>query len=194
MNKRNPLLVLMAVLAALALVAAACGDDDDADVSVGDDAAAEPGDEAGLPIADDESVPPAAGACLEGTVDCNDTPGDLGPPLLEPGDEDVVPVTGVLVDGGLSPEEALSMGPADGVIAVTGFILDGATGTYLCGALAESYPPQCGAGAIELEGFALEMVAAPISVAEGVTWTDTPVSVFGVVDNGVMTVDETVTG
>jgi hypothetical protein len=198
MNKRNPLLLLLAVLAALALVAAACGDDDDADVGVGGDdttdQVSEPGDEAALPVADDESLPPAAGACLEGTVDCNDTPGDLGPPLLEPGDEGVQPTTGMLADGGLSPEEALAMGPADGVIAVTGFILDDATGTYLCGALAESYPPQCGAGAIQLEGFALEMIGAPLTVAEGVTWTDTAVSVFGVVDNGVMTVDETVTG
>ncbi|MEQ8719063.1 MAG: hypothetical protein RIE08_15750 [Acidimicrobiales bacterium] len=197
MTKRNPFLLLVALLAALALVAAACGDDD-ADVGVGGDDTSDqvpgPGDEAALPVADDESLPPAAGACLEGTVDCNDTPGDLEGPELEPGDESVEPVTGMLADGGLSPEEALAMGPAAGVIAVTGFILDDATGTYLCGALAESYPPQCGAGAIELQGFALEMVAAPFTVADGVTWTDTPVSVFGVVVNGVMTVDEAVTG
>lgn len=201
MTKRNPFLLLVALLAALALVAAACGDDD-ADVGVGgddtSDQTSEPDDEAALPIADDESLPPAAGACLEGTVDCNDTPGDLEGPQLEPGDEGVQPTTGMLVDGGLSPEDALSMGPEDGVIAVSGFLVQNDGGSYLCGALAESYPPQCGGGALELANFDAEILGdvtdAPVSQAQGVTWTDAPISLLGTVDNGVFTIDTTVMG
>lgn len=192
MKRANPLFVLIALVAALSLLAAACGDDDD--VGTGD-ATSAPDQEAGeLPPVDDESLPPAAGACLEGTVDCNDTPGDLDGPRLEPGDSDVEPTTGMLADGGLSPEEALSLGPEAGVIAVTGFYLADEGGEFLCGALAESFPPQCGAGALELVDMVPELVGAPLQNASGVTWTDQSITLFGTVDNGVFTVDALTTG
>lgn len=172
---------MIAGLFALALVVAACGDDD-ANTDAAD-----------LPVNGDD---PAAGTCPEGTADCNDTPGDLPGPDLEPGDDPgAQPGTGALVDGGLTVDEALVKTPADGIIAVKGFlVIDDTDGTRLCSVLAESMPPQCGGGALELVGLDLEMIDVTVADASGVQWTDETISLFGTVDDGVLTVASTVVG
>lgn len=72
------------VLAAGAL--AACGDDDDVATATGD----VPGE-----TFDDEAAPgPAAGACLEGTADCVDTPMDSDESVSSPADGGIDPADG----------------------------------------------------------------------------------------------------
>ena len=192
MTTRHPRRLLAVALTAFTLLAAACGDDSTVDTSGGDDLGQRPAD---------DQQPPAADTCLEGTADCNDTPADLDRPNPEPGEDPTPddptelpqPLSGVLVDGGLSVEEALGRGPDDGVIAVKGVLYQDDTGTYLCGTLAESFPPQCGGGLL-IEGFDVESLVVPLNSSQGISWTDTVISLLGRVDNGVLTVDPTVVG
>lgn len=167
---------LVVAVAALALLGAGCGDDD-TDTAPSDQ----------LPLDD---APPAAGACLEGTVDCDDTPGDLAPPDLEPGDSDEPGAPVDLPDDGvLTPEEALGLGTSDEQIAVRGsYFDDGRSGPYLCGALAESFPPQCGGGALVIVGLDEAVLDTALASSGGVTWSDQAVTLSGTLDNGVLTV------
>jgi len=154
------------VLIVFLLLVAACGDD---------------ADSAELPPAGDD-VPAAAGACLEGTEDCNDTlfPGDE--PITPPpsGDSQGMPIDG----GGLTVAEALA-GDAAGVILVTGYYVDSGSGPLLCEALAESYPPQCGGASIPL---ADTSAVDPDSVqtVEQTSWSDDPVIVVGEIVDGML--------
>lgn len=176
MNTRTSL--ALAVLAAAALLLTACGT---ADTSNAD---------ALPPAASPADVPAASGACLEGEPDCNDM-GAVNPPGPIPLDGDSTNA-GALVDGGLTVSEALAT-DTTGIIAVQGFLLDDGTGARLCEALAESYPPQCGGTSIPVVGYE-EMVDVPLSSAQGMTWTDSTVTFFGELVDGVFTVDPTVAG
>ena len=102
--------------------------------------------------------------------------------------------SGMPIEGGLSIEEALTRNPDDGVIAVSGLYFSDASGTFLCGLLAESLPPLCGGAVLALEGPAVEAITAEINEAQGVQWTDRSVTLLGTVSDGVLTVDATVTG
>jgi hypothetical protein len=82
---------------------------------------------------------------------------------------------------------------ASGIIAVKGFLVTDETGARLCEALAESYPPQCGGASVPVVGYE-EMVDVPLQNAQGVTWTDDVLSLFGELLDGVFVVDPTVTG
>lgn len=61
-------------------------------------------------------------------------------------------------------------------------------GTRLCGSVAESYPPQCGEPSVELRGLDAQQVVGLSSPSDPtfapVTWTDYPLSVIGVVNEG----------
>lgn len=155
-----------AALLALLLVVAACGDDTES---------------AELPLAGDD-VPAAAGACLEGTVDCNDTlfPGDE--PVTPPpgGDSSGMPIEG----GGLSVADALAT-DASGVLIVTGFYVDSGAGPMLCDALAESFPPQCGGASIRLADTSA-IDPDEIQTEQTTFWTDSPVIVVGEIVDGVL--------
>ena len=169
-------LVVLAVAALLLL--AACGDADPETAPTSTEPTTAPSD----------TLPPnPAGACLEGDPDCNDVPGDE--PLFLDGEPDlgVDPGTGssgFVVDGGLSVEDALR-GEATGVIAVGGFIVSDANGHRLCDLLAESMPPQCGGASIEVAG--LDTIDPDeLKTAQGVTWTDFPVTILGEVIDGIL--------
>ncbi len=160
--KKSLLLVVV-----IALMAAACGGGDD-------DAAT-----ADLPVNDGADSGLAAGACLEGEPDCNDTPnGDQAPLDLPVGGDDGAPVTP------LSPAEAAS---ASGQVAVTGFLVDVAGESRLCAALAESFPPQCGEASITITS--LDQIDPDDLKTEGdVTWTDYQVTLFGEMVDGTLVV------
>ena len=175
----------LALMAALMLVLAACGSTDG-------------GDTGELPLNDNPSdtPPAAAGACLEGEPDCNDT-GDMntpGPLPLDGSSDEGGGVTGsgALADGGLTVSEAMAT-DATGTIAVQGFLVADGTGARLCEALAESYPPQCGGASVPVMDYE-EVVGVPLQNAQGVTWTDDLLSLFGELVDGVFVVDPTVTG
>lgn len=156
-----------AAILALLLVVAACGDDQNSSElpPVGDDA------------------PPAAGACIEGTIDCNDTlfPGDEPQESLPPGDRLAgTPIGG----GGLSVAEALET-DATGIIAVRGFYLDSGSGPMLCEMLAESLPPQCGGASLPMAD-ASPIDPDSIQTNQGISWTDGEVFVVGEIIDGVL--------
>ena len=174
----------LAAAAALLLIVTACGDGSDTDTG---DLPPAPSD-----VADDVSTEPA---CLPDEPDCDDTivVPDEGQDLESP-DGTSVSSSGMTVDGGLTVEEALTRSADNGIIAVKGFFYHDATGTFLCSLLAESLPPLCGGAILELDGSAAEAITAEINNAQGVQWTDQTVSLFGIVSDGVLTVDTTVTG
>ena len=155
---------LLILFAVLTLAFAACGG--------AEDSAAE------LPTNDDAAVSgPAAGACLEGEPDCNDTPGGTPQDLPEPG-------------AAGDPIESMSIADAataSGQVMVAGFLVDVAGESRLCEALAESFPPQCGGASITLTS--LEQIDPDELKTEGdVTWTDFVVTVFGEMVDGTLVV------
>lgn len=169
----------LALFTALALALAACG------APGAGDAAAD------LPVnPDPNGSGQIAGACLEGEPDCNDTPGDLPPPG-DSADEPLAP-SPALVNGGLTVSEALAT-DAEGAIAVQGFLLVADGTSLLCDALAESFPPQCGGPSIEITGYE-EALGAPITSAQGVSWTEESVGFLGEIVDGTFVVDPTTAG
>jgi len=182
-------LLLMFVI--LALLAAACGTSDEQPVpTVPIGGSAEPS--ALPPNPNPGDTPAVAGACAEGEPDCNDTltTGDEPQDLPPPGD-DVAP-TGMLVDGGLTVGDALAVSQA-GPIATKGFLFIDGDGARLCEVLAESFPPQCGGVFVPIEGFE-EILDAPLSNAQGISWTDQYVSFLGEFVDGTFIVNATVSG
>lgn len=171
-----------AMLAALALVVVACGS------GTVDSTGA------------DELPPNPAAACHSDAPDCNDTPSDgpggndtplqpLDEPQLEPGDPGTPGqvVTGMpIAGGGLSVADALAT-DTDGPIAVVGFLIQDADGARLCDLLAESLPPQCGGASIELSDIST-IDPDELKTAQGVTWTDFPVTVIGEIAGSVFNV------
>lgn len=152
---------LLVLFAAFALVLAACGGDDETNSE--------------LPINDGSNVGgPAAGACLEGEPDCNDTPGGVPQDLPGPGAGDG---SGMVVDGGLTIGDALAANPT-GTIALQGFVVAVGEELRLCEALAESFPPQCGGASLLLDS--LDTIDPDELKTEGnVTWTDFSQTVLG---------------
>jgi hypothetical protein len=75
----------------------------------------------------------------------------------------------------LSVAEALTHGPTDDLVTVTGALFVDPDGTVrLCDAIAESFPPQCGGERIAVEGLDLDTIGnleteGELSWAEGVT-------------------------
>jgi hypothetical protein len=181
---------LPAIVVTMMLLAAACG----GGASDGDPASIPPNNNPG-------ETPGFSSACIEGEPDCDDTlvvgdepqdlPNEGGEPVVGTGGG-VVSSGGMLVDGGLTVSEALTT-DATGTIAVKGFLVEDGSGARLCEALAESYPPQCGGASIPVIGYE-EVLSAPVSTAEGVTWTDVSVSLLGEIGDGTLVVDATVSG
>jgi len=68
----------------------------------------------------------------------------------------------------------------------TGIILNNSNGSQLCGALAESFPPQCGEPIIELGDLRLDDVVA-LQSADATSWTDYVAGVGGDEEDGVLT-------
>ena len=91
-----------------------------------------------------------------------------------PADEEwtLVVVDGDPGDGpGISVAEALTHGPTDDIVAVTGALFVHPDGTVLlCDAIAESFPPQCGGDRIEVTG--LDLATIELEEANGVRWAE----------------------
>lgn len=144
-----------------------------------------------LPVNDDPAV---SGACIEGTVDCNDTPGDDEPLFLddEPREGAEPGNSGMVVGDGITVADLLS-GDVTGVVAVGAFVYVDEEGARLCDLLAESLPPLCGGDTIPLAG--LDGIDPDsLKEAQGVTWSDHVVTVFGEVVDGVFVSNQTVSG
>lgn len=162
---------LILLIAALSLMAAACGADEDA---------------AGNGAPQDPAV---SGACLAEDPNCEDTldpgenPGELPPPDGE---------NGVIVDNALTVSEAKATN-ADGTLAVRGFlVITETSGVRLCDALAESFPPQCGGPALNVGGF--DETEWNLEQAQGVRWTNDWVTLFGTVDGDILVISDGTSG
>jgi hypothetical protein len=162
MTNRNHLrtLFLTIGLSGLALTAAACGDDDDA--ATAGDASTGGG---------------AASTCVEGTVDCVDTPGLGG-------------------EGGVAsnPDGSVSVADAaanqiDGPFILSGVYFSDSAGTRLCELIAESFPPQCGGATVNIDNSA-GVDLGPLTTEGDVTWSDGPINVEGQFVDGVFVVQE----
>ena len=130
---------------------------------------------------------PVAGALL--LAACGDSIDEQVPTV---DDTSASTVGGALAGGGLSVAEALAT-DAIGILAVRGFIVDDGVLARLCETLAESFPPQCGGASVAVPGYQAVDVG-PLSQAEGVTWTDQPVVIFGELIDGTLVADPNVAG
>jgi hypothetical protein len=155
---------LAVVLAAVAVIAAACsaGDDQPEGPSLAPDVAAdEPADLSSI------------------------SDGPAGAP-----NEPVIPGIPWSPEFSMSVSDALS-GDVTGAAAVKGFLVVDAGGARLCEVLAESYPPQCGGEALPVTNYE-EFLGVPVQEAQGVMWTDDVVSFIGLIVDGTLVVDPTI--
>ncbi len=82
---------------------------------------------------------------------------------------------------GLSVADALTHGPTDDMVSVTGALFVNADGTVLlCDAIAESFPPQCGGDRIIVEGLDLSTVEG-LQTEGDVRWAES-VTLLGSVE------------
>ena len=109
-------------------------------------------------------------------------PGDSDDPT-----DDGAPPVLVIADGGpgdgpgLTVAEALTHGPTDDLVTVTGALFVDADGTVrLCDAIAESFPPQCGGDRIVVEGLDLNDID-DIQEENDVRWAES-ITLFGSVE------------
>jgi hypothetical protein len=89
---------------------------------------------------------------------------------------------------GISIEEAIAA-DTDEMLLVNGNLLADGDEVRLCYALAESFPPQCGAPSLLVEGIKLEEVDGLITEGD-VSWTDRPIQLLGIVEDETLTVSE----
>jgi hypothetical protein len=164
MKKLLELRRLAVVLAAVAVVAAACGAGDEKPE--------------GAPTA-----PDVAADELADSPPINDGPAGAPNEPMTPG----IPWS---TEFSMSVSEILSADAA-GAAAVKGFLVVDAGGARLCDVLAESYPPQCGGEALPITNYE-EFLEVPVLEAQGVTWTDDVVSFIGLIVDGTLVVDPTI--
>jgi hypothetical protein len=74
--------------------------------------------------------------------------------------------------------EGFLAGTAGGTVEVEGFLLIDGDRARLCAAIAESYPPQCGGGSIELQGLDRALVADRLTTEGDVSWLEGAVLVL----------------
>jgi hypothetical protein len=72
--------------------------------------------------------------------------------------------------------------------AVTGFVVMMGGEAMLCDELLESFPPQCGGARMAVEGLAAGALGS-VREAEGMAWTERPVTLSGEVRNGRLAVE-----
>jgi hypothetical protein len=80
--------------------------------------------------------------------------------------------------------------PDGAQVQVVGPLIAAGDDVRLCGAVMESYPPQCGEPSLPLEGLDLDAViglSRPDPEFSGVVWTDFPLVVFGTMQGGILT-------
>jgi len=117
----------------------------------------------------------ACGGGGTGGIQPEPTPGGVG-----------TPDTGVS-GSGISIQAALNAG-LTGPLLVNGFVLASGGEVRLCDALAESFPPQCAGPSLRVDGLDLSALLDARS-SGGVTWTDSPVQILGMLSVDVLTAE-----
>jgi hypothetical protein len=137
-----------------------------------------------------DGIPVISKTCLPESPDCEDTGDETGGPT--PTAPDQSPSSGFVVGSGLTITEALAY---DGTepIAIGGFVVTTAEGTFLCELLAESFPPQCGGQSVAVLN--PDTLTSFVLVEEGGTqWSPEPIVVFGHISGADLTVASNVNG
>jgi len=183
------------MVAAVALLSAACGDSDsEVDTGAGDEIPVNPD-------ADDDMVS-SESMCVEDEPDCDDTAviPDEGQDLPTPDDtatdeaDDSAVSSGMPVEGALTVSEALAT-DATGVLAVRGFGFEEGDVSRICESLApggERY--ECGGASVVVLNLDLTATGATVVPHDGLNYTDEAIIVFGEMIDGVLVLDPTVTG
>ena len=125
----------------------------------------------------------AAGAC--GSDDDAGATTSAAPTTTAPASTTVGPDT----DQPMSIDAALAS-PDGAQVQVIGPLIAAGDDVRLCGAVMESYPPQCGEPSLPLDGLNLDAViglSRPNPEFAGVVWTDFALVVFGTMQGGVLT-------
>lgn len=81
----------------------------------------------------------------------------------------------------------LASADVTGPVEVTGILFDDGGGLVFCGALAESFPPQCPGPSVAINNSA--DVVAEFTESGNVRWTDRPVTLLGDMIDGQLHVD-----
>ena len=120
---------------------------------------------------------------------------DVGEPQEPPAGDVSDSSSGMTVDGGLSVSEALDSEAvgATGVLAVRGHLYDEGAGAALCEILTgggERYT--CGGPLLPVEGLDLESISDAVIIHDGLTYTETEITVLGEIVDGTLVVDPTV--
>lgn len=201
LKKRNRFWLVVAV-AALVLIVAACGSDDDSAARTSDTPQA--GDTAELPPAVDApaDTPVVEGACLPEEPECGDAlvvdpeVGDLSGAPGQDADSEAAGAassSAMPVDGELTVSEALASRTSE-VIAVRGHLFDDSRGFLLCErltSLGERYG--CDGERIAVTGLDPSQVP-DIVFFEGTTYTEEEITVLGELNDGTLAIDQLVAG
>lgn len=123
---------------------------------------------------DDPPVPERVAEYIIVADDAAWPPETTGPP----------PVTGTAT-AGVDVNDLLDLGPGD--VSVHGFVVWDESSARLCEVLLESYPPQCGGGAVEIAD--PEALTVDIEEARGVRWTPNAVTLVGFFDGDRLTLN-----
>ena len=201
MLKQRSLFSMVAIVAALVLIAAACASESDSRPPTGETPVID--NTEGLPPVDPSAEPPlSAGACVEDEPDCQDTL--VVPPeaqdLPEPSNDDPAPQTagdvassGMTVNGGLTISEALAT-EATGIIAVQGHLFAFDNGLQLCESLV-GLGERYGCDGAHISVTNLDPTQVPdIIPFEGTIYTEDPITLFGELIDGALSVDPLVGG
>jgi len=106
----------------------------------------------------------------------------------------------VASESGEGPEPVISFEPVgsplfvdtlidsdiDADVVVIGFLVADSDGVLLCGAIMESFPPQCGSNSVTVTG--IERLDVDFQESQGVRWTDSHVTVWGHFSDRLLTV------
>lgn len=178
-------LLIVALIAALALVGAACGSDSASQNGTGDQGSTTTTEASDLPGTTDDvdQDPIVAGQCTEEEPDCQDTGviDDETPPGIEEGE----PIPGPPGKGGLTIAEALTT-DATGILAVRGHLFIENDAAVFCERL-------IGTG----EGFACDGKSIPLANVDldsiedvvhqgGSTYTEDEISIYGDIVDGTL--------
>lgn len=128
-------------------------------------------------------APLLAGLVLAACTAAGDTPArDLpadGPSTAPQADGVLTIVPGTATGPGISIEEALTSTAAEPLLVNGALFVDPDGSAWLCSAMAESFPPQCGGSRLEVRG--LEAASLQLQEANNVRWAEA-VQLLGTID------------
>lgn len=185
-NRATARWLVLVAFAAVGLLVSGCGDSSSSSSEDGDAVTTTVADASG----DDSAL--SSGQCAEDQPDCADTDVTGDSQTDEPTSEGggvVDSSSGMIVDGGLTVTEALAT-DATGTLAVKGHVYDEGSGAALCETLVgqgERYG--CAGPLLPVVGLDLESLGGEVIIHDGLTYTESEITVLGEVLDGILVID-----